>query len=662
MDLSPPLPQRDGMEGYGWTLYDTRTGGSQTIHDSVLHLDLTTEFFKSDDGLSWSARVKGVPRADAPASPKTALIFHAALENAETLPADKTLKCTNDASTGADESVKCTGAVPELGSVDLHQIGDAQNKIIQGPAVKSVSMAEDKIWQAKAVFSDVLKATEGDSLVVNEPGEGNMHFSQLVLEGPFSITFAFRSNTGTFLPSDAIDNLGNQLNTSFAAILDKVFPRTAPYEGDAYEDFTRSLISNLLGGMGFFHGDEKVDETHAPEYEELDLNFWEKAAEKWLNLMDEDGWIGREQILGLEARSKVPTEFQTQYPHYANPPTLSLLLTNIISKVTKKTPYNGHSSKYTTSSQDAQSLVKELLPLFDRHYNWFRRTQAGNLTAYSRPGGVNSEAYRWKGRYPGHTLTSGLDDYPRAEPPHPGELHVDALAWVGASARALQQAAEFLGEDSSVYKGQLDAVLQNLDVIHWNTEQSAYCDSTIGGDGQFQHVSVLDLISDSQKVLSPFGLRSLSAADEKYGTEEDYWRGAVWMPLNVLAVLRLHGMGSTTSEGKRANALAAKLRKRLVNTVYDSWKSTGFVWEQYNDKTGAGQRSRAFTGWTACIILLMGLEDAAPSMADSDAPEACRRFGGRCRSWYLERTRQVEGYEVIDLDDLHESDTEERSR
>lgn len=68
------------------------------------------------------------------------------------------------------------------------------------------------------------------------------------------------------------------MNTSFPASVDKVFPRTAPYEGDAYEDFTRSLISNLLGGMGFFHGDEKVDETHAPEYEELDLDFWEKAA------------------------------------------------------------------------------------------------------------------------------------------------------------------------------------------------------------------------------------------------------------------------------------------------------------------------------------------------------------------------------------------------
>ena len=30
--------------------------------------------------------------------------------------------------------------------------------------------------------------------------------------------------------------------------------------------------------MGFFHGDSKVDDSHAPEYEETDLNFWKKAA------------------------------------------------------------------------------------------------------------------------------------------------------------------------------------------------------------------------------------------------------------------------------------------------------------------------------------------------------------------------------------------------
>ena len=33
----------------------------------------------------------------------------------------------------------------------------------------------------------------------------------------------------------------------------------------------------------------------------------------WLDLMDSEGWIPREQILGAEARSRVPAEFVQQY-------------------------------------------------------------------------------------------------------------------------------------------------------------------------------------------------------------------------------------------------------------------------------------------------------------------------------------------------------------
>ena len=53
----------------------------------------------------------------------------------------------------------------------------------------------------------------------------------------------------------------------------------------------------------------------------------------WFKLMDDDGWIAREQILGPEARSKVPPEFQIQYPHYANPPTLFLVVEAFIDKL-----------------------------------------------------------------------------------------------------------------------------------------------------------------------------------------------------------------------------------------------------------------------------------------------------------------------------------------
>lgn len=474
--------------------------------------------------------------------------------------------------------------------------------------------------------------------------------------------------------------------------MDEVFPRTAPFDKDKYANFTQALLSNLLGGLGFFHGDSKVDNSRAPEYQETDLKFWEKAEtamgradittapptslftftpsrpffprgflwdegfhllpilewdldlavsvlRSWLNLMDDDGWIAREQILGPEARSRVPEKFQVQYPHYANPPALMLLLPILISKLNGESPYLGHPSKCAASEDEASAMLRELYPLLARHYNWFRDTQAGNFSAeYPRPGdAVGGEGYRWRGRTPQHTLTSGLDDYPRANPPHPAELHVDALAWVGASAQALQQVADYLGEeeDANTYRGHLEDIKHNLDSLHWDPEELAYCDATVEG-GVYKRVChqgyvslfplllglldaghpnlphVLDMLSDPERLWSPHGVRSLSAADEHYRTDEDYWRGPVWMHLNVLAALRLRDIGmqrggSAAPVQTRAKSLASELREQVVDTVYNSWENTGFVWEQYDDKTGEGRHSRAFTGWTACVILLMGL-------------------------------------------------------
>jgi mannosyl-oligosaccharide glucosidase len=55
--------------------------------------------------------------------------------------------------------------------------------------------------------------------------------------------------------------------------------------------------------------------------------------DSWTSLVDDNGWIAREQILGDEARSRVPAEFQTQYPHFANPPTLVLPLLSLVTKM-----------------------------------------------------------------------------------------------------------------------------------------------------------------------------------------------------------------------------------------------------------------------------------------------------------------------------------------
>ena len=58
---------------------------------------------------------------------------------------------------------------------------------------------------------------------------------------------------------------------------------------------------------------------------------------------------------------------------------------------------------------------------------------------------------------------------------------------------------------------------------------------------------------------------------------------------------------------KRASKLYTALRSNMVNTVYNSWKETGFAWEQYNPETGAGQRTQHFTGWTSLIVKVMAM-------------------------------------------------------
>lgn len=489
----------------------------------------------------------------------------------------------------------------------------------------------------------------------------------------------------------------DRLRTSFSSQVDRVFPRSSVFHEDKYAVFAQGLLSNLLGGLGFFHGDSKVA-SKEPEFDEKDPDFWmkEKAAmgrasvtmteptsllsftpsrsvfprgflwdegfhllpviewdldlavsviRSWFRQMNGEGWIAREQILGPEARAKVPPHFQTQYPHHANPPTmLALVLPALLKKVTRPSSYSGHPSKYVASEEAGRALIKELYPLFDRHFSWFRRTQAGDLNAWPRPDNhVLVESYRWRGRTPKHTLTSGLDDYPRANPPHPGELHVDALAWVGASSRAMMQAAQVLGDKNAadVHREQMEAVQHNLDVLHWSENENAYCDATVVGhdaSAQFQHVchkgyvsifpllmglmkadhphlpAVLDLLSDPHKMYSRQGLRSLSAEEHGYRKDEDYWRGAVWMNINVLAVQRLRAVGleghqrPPTAVQERALTIAAELRDRVVKAVHRNYQQTGFAWEQYDDKTGRGRHSRAFTGWTACVIMLMGLE------------------------------------------------------
>ena len=291
--------------------------------------------------------------------------------------------------------------------------------------------------------------------------------------------------------------------------------------------------------------------------------------------MDEDGWIAREQIIGSEARSKVPPEFTIQYPHYANPPTLFIILEAFVDKIKNKTPsqkpIDGDAaenlrSAYVQHPELGEEYIRTFYPLLKKHYFWYRNTQKGDIKSYDREAFSTKEAYRWRGRSIQHILTSGLDDYPRAQPPHPGELHVDLISWMGMMTRSLRRIAETLGEteDAEEFRAYETAIERNIDDLHWDDQEQTFCDATIDDYEESVHVChkgyisimpfltgmigpnsprlkpILNLIQDPKELWTDYGIRSLSKKDKFYGTAENYWRSPIWININYLVVKNLY--------------------------------------------------------------------------------------------------------------------------
>merc|ERR1719410_3368465 len=124
-------------------------------------------------------------------------------------------------------------------------------------------------------------------------------------------------------------------------------------------------LSNLLGGIGYWSGNQIFQKSpkQAPMYtadmtllsavpsrsffprgflwdegfHELIIGTWDLSLslsiiQSWLDSMNDNGWIPREQILGDEARSRVPEQFQIQRPHIANPPTMFLAINALVKR------------------------------------------------------------------------------------------------------------------------------------------------------------------------------------------------------------------------------------------------------------------------------------------------------------------------------------------
>eukprot|EP00887_Chlorella_sp_A99_P004738 scaffold4.g4738.t1 len=383
---------------------------------------------------------------------------------------------------------------------------------------------------------------------------------------------------------------------------------------------------------------------------------------------------------GRKARCAVgvPSEFVVQSPSAANPPTFFLVLADMSRQVvaaTQAAQASGGSGSTVwdeTTRADAEFLVAAW-PRLVTWYRWFNTSQAGQ-----EPG-----AYRWRGRVADSsrelnpkTLTSGLDDYPRASHPtgkggqgRHDERHVDLRCWMALASRALATIGSNLGlpqEEVALFEEtalRLES-LEELNRLHWDAESGQYRDWGLHTEGaslqqeqftrpdgsvqlgewrrvvneaparrlvpQFGYVSLfpllmrllpagsaelgrqLELLRDPGLLWTPYGLRSLAASASLYqarNTEHDppYWRGAIWINVNLMAVqaraLRHYAAQPGPHQGAAAE-LHAALREALLSNLVGQYQSSGFLWEQYDDASGAGKGSHPFTGWTGLLALL----------------------------------------------------------
>ncbi|KAM9900633.1 hypothetical protein OXX79_005015 [Metschnikowia pulcherrima] len=735
--------QGHNMAKANWVSFDPRVGGKQFISDNDCHIDITVDFIKSMNGKNWAVKVHSVPHKGYEHI-STSFVWYAGLEGEEQEDASSEavptgfLKLDNAYNANGYDTVQLSGFSNELGIFEM-SINDGGKHVINKHPTRgnapipemdpgrthhlSLRVPDGHVWRASEIFVTLLQDSIKDfvetfghkaskipphqGLLVRDlhDYEGNMHFIQKMYTGECEFDIVFNeakkdaSEAITFANlRSRIEDAGQKISAKFA----NHFP--LPKATESEKQFAQELLSGLLGGLSYFHGDQLVDRTTSLDDDDLPVNvkgevhlpklkgrregpfelftlvpsrpffprgfYWDEGfhllpildfdsdlaleiVQSWFGLVDKQGWIAREQILGDEARSRVPEEFVVQSSAVVNPPTIMLAFTEVLEKAQKpELQQHIDEIKGEISQQQLGSILvnspdllieftKDIYPKMKLHYNGFRRSQQGEVEEFER--GQNKEIYRWRGRTSTHSLASGLDDYPRVLPMDVAELNVDLLCWVGVMTRSIKKVAEVLQvpEDIETYTKIENDITENIEKFHWSERDKAYCDASVDDDDE--HVfacykgyislfpfltkfvpaeavdkleHIVDLLADPEELWSEYGIRSLSKSSEYYRTAENYWRSPVWINMNYLVLEALTHYndvsGAYISEGLKTKIddVYTQLRQNVIRNVKSEWERTGFVWEQYDDQTGAAKGAKNFMGWSSLVLLMMSMPDS----------------------------------------------------
>lgn len=493
----------DNMQKYGWIQHDGKNFGVQEIHDGNNILETSfIKFYTGKFGGEWTARVEVRPKNPNITEPMS-MIWYAALD-------EKTggyIKPTYSSMYGIDGENKGLGSF----KIGLHK---TKGKIVRqsflstvAPSLQSLRdtvlsnlrLASDKTTKEKFII------LAGDTL--DGQTKPNFVALQVNVELPFTldITFQSVSNMSSFAGEDLItlpvaDDYTKLLNKKRKEFRTK-FADTFQLQEKGYDEseikVAEETLSNMLGSIGYFYGSSRVQSIHtngpvpywkAPlltavpsrsffprgflwdeGFHGLLISTWDIDMEldiisHWFDLINIEGWIPREQILGVEALARVPEQFVVQQNKNANPPTFFLVLKHLLEK---------YPDEMVKSNRI--NMLDKLYPRLHAWFNWFNTTQKGELLG----------TYRWRGRdaetlheLNPKTLTSGLDDFPRASHPTDNERHIDLRCWIALASGVMVQLGNILGKNTEKYEETSSYLTDNqlLHEQHFSTKSKTFAD------------------------------------------------------------------------------------------------------------------------------------------------------------------------------------------
>ncbi|CAH2236481.1 jg20111 [Pararge aegeria aegeria] len=428
--------QNDNLPSYGWIRHDGVNFGEQLISDPPHNIQ--TSFLKvpgGQHGGHWTARIN-VTSTGKVNSPFV-MVWYSALD--ESLGAGIHSRLWYES---GDNLGNVLGHTLALGNFRV-QLVPYSGKIIHvshsQAHASGIHLLKEKFYSLFKVekhphFGRLAVMGPDAELDDNLDNEVNFIPVQIIVETPFvlDVIYTTQGFPAPPLKGDEYTNTLENLTRRFDEKFEKEFRLKEKGYSDEDVYIAKAAMSNMIGGIGYFYGASRVRSQYTKEavpywkaplytgvpsrsffprgflwdegFHGLLIGRWSPEiqldiASHWLDLINVEGWIPREQILGVEALARVPKEFVVQSNAAANPP---MLLLNI-ARLVKDQP-----DLFKAEMPHRQTLNR-MFPRLQAWYQWFQTTQKGE----------EHTSYRWRGRENDgvqlnpKTLTSGLDDYPR---------------------------------------------------------------------------------------------------------------------------------------------------------------------------------------------------------------------------------------------------------